>query len=94
MAREIETSQYLLLLALAQHCTSINATSLGQQHPVILGLSHVLHVLETTPAAALAAEQRHFPHLSLKFGLALCALLDQSASRGNSKYNSSFYTIS
>lgn len=90
MEREIETSQYLLLSALAQHCTSINATSLGQQLPVISGLS-MFYTLETAPA--LAAEQRYFSYLSLKIGLELNALLDQSVSRGNSKYNSSFYII-
>lgn len=51
----------------------------------------MFYTLETAPA--LAAEQRYFSYLSLKIGLELNALLDQSVSRGNSKYNSSFYII-
>lgn len=91
MAREIETNQYLLLLALSQHFTSINATSLEQQ--LLFQACPLFYTLETAPAAALATEQRHFHHLSLNFGLERNALLGQSVSRGNSKYNSSFYTI-
>lgn len=93
MERKIKTSLYLLLLALAQHCTSIYTRSLGQRLSFISGLCHVLHTGNSTYCNSCSQTKGFFPYSSLEFSLDLNALLDQGLTRRKSKYNSSFYII-